>query len=72
LRILVTGNFHEAMDVPISSLVSKDVVWTTSDIDLGEASSLMLKHGVGSLPVIDNEELCGIITERDILRAIAE
>jgi CBS domain-containing protein len=69
---LVTGNFHEAMDVPISSLVSKDVVWTTSDIDLGEASSLMLKHGVGSLPVIDNEELCGIITERDILRAIAE
>ncbi|WP_135610209.1 CBS domain-containing protein [Methanococcoides sp. AM1] len=69
---LTTGNIHEAMDTPISSLISKDVVWVSSDADLGKASELMIKNGVGALPVIDNGKLCGIITERDILRAMAE
>lgn len=69
---LTTGNIHEAMDIPISSLISKDVVWVPSDTDLGEASELMVKNGVGALPVIDDGKLCGIITERDILRAMAE
>ncbi|SES98210.1 CBS domain-containing protein [Methanococcoides vulcani] len=69
---LTTGNIHEAMDAPISSLISKDVVWVSSDADLGKASELMVKNGVGALPVIDNGKLCGIITERDILRAMAE
>jgi CBS domain-containing protein len=69
---LTTGNIHEAMDGPISSLISKDVVWVPSDTDLGEASELMIKNGIGALPVIDDGKLCGIITERDILRAMAE
>ncbi|WP_445475162.1 CBS domain-containing protein [Methanococcoides methylutens] len=69
---LTTGNIHEAMDVPISSLISKDVVWISSDADLGKASELMVKNGVEALPVIDDGKLCGIITERDILRAMAE
>ncbi|MEL4306421.1 CBS domain-containing protein [Methanococcoides sp. LMO-2] len=69
---LTTGNIHEVMDAPISSLISKDVVWITSDTDLGKASELMVKHGIGALPVIDEGKLCGIITERDILRAMAE
>ncbi|MGM0770785.1 MAG: CBS domain-containing protein [Halobacteriota archaeon] len=69
---LTTGNIHEVMDIPISSLISKDVVWITSDSDLGKASELMVKNGIGALPVIDDGKLCGIITERDILRAMAE
>jgi CBS domain-containing protein len=32
----------------------------------------MVQNNVGALPVIDNGKLCGIITERDILRAMAE
>ncbi|WP_048196064.1 CBS domain-containing protein [Methanococcoides methylutens] len=69
---LTTGNIHEAMDAPISSLISKDVIWVSSDADLGKASELMVQNNVGALPVIDNGKLCGIITERDILRAMAE
>ncbi|WP_440953074.1 CBS domain-containing protein [Methanococcoides sp. FTZ1] len=69
---LTTGNIHDIMDAPISSLIGKDVVWTTSDTDLGKASELMIKNSIGALPVIDNVKLCGIITERDVLRAMAE
>lgn len=69
---LITGNIHEAFNEPVSSLVSKDVVWISSDMDLGEAASLMIEKNVGSLPVFDDGKLCGIITERDFLRAIIE
>ena len=69
---LVTGNIHEAFDAPISSLISKDVVWASSDLDIGEAAATMIEKNVGSIPIIDDGVLCGIITERDILRSISE
>jgi CBS domain-containing protein len=67
---LVTGNFHEALSEPIASLINKDVVWASPEMDLGDAARLMIEKKVGSLPVIDNDVLCGIITERDFLRAV--
>jgi len=69
---LVTGDIHEAFDEPVSSLISKNVVWASSDMDLGKAAALMVKKNVGSLPIIDNGTLCGILTEQDLLRAISE
>lgn len=69
---LVTGNIHEAFDAPISSLISKDVVWASSDLDIGEAAAIMIEKNVGSIPIIDDGILCGIFTERDILRSITE
>ena len=69
---IVTGDIHEAFDEPIGSLISKDVIWATSDMDLGKAASLMMENDVGSLPIIDEGSLCGIITERDFLKAMSE
>ncbi|MCD4703834.1 MAG: CBS domain-containing protein [Methanosarcinaceae archaeon] len=69
---LVTGNIHEAFDGPVSSLIVNDVVWTSSDIDLGEAAEIMIEKGIGSLPVIDDEIFRGVLTEKDIIRAMAE
>ncbi|MBP2029932.1 CBS domain-containing protein [Methanohalophilus levihalophilus] len=69
---LVTGNVHEAFDEPVSSLIARDVVWTDPETDLGKAAEIMNEKGIGSLPVIENGELKGIITERDILIALAK
>jgi CBS domain-containing protein len=38
---------------------------------LREATKLMAKHGVGSAVVQDAEMLVGILTERDVLTAVA-
>lgn len=40
-------------------------------LSLGDASRAMHAAGVGSMGVVRNGELVGIITERDILRAVA-
>ena len=69
---LVTGNATVVFKVPVRTLINRDVIFTGSDIDLGEAAGTMLSKKVGSLPVLEYGELKGIITERDFVRAIAE
>jgi len=69
---VVTGNFHEAFSAPIGSLINRDITWASSETDLAEAAQIMRNDDVSSLPVMDDGVLRGIITERDILRAISE
>jgi CBS domain-containing protein len=67
---LTTGNIHEVLDQPVGSIVSRELIWTVPGTDLGKAMEIMLERKIGSLPVIDNGLLRGIITERDLLRSL--
>ncbi|AKJ37138.1 CBS domain-containing protein [Methanosarcina barkeri CM1] len=67
---LTTGNIHEALDQPVGSIVSRELIWTGPGTDLGKAMEIMLEKKIGSLPVLDNGLLRGIITERDLLRSL--
>lgn len=69
---LVTGNAREVFQVPVSTLIKRDIIFTKSDVDLGEAANVMLDKDVGSLPVMEDGELKGIITERDFVRAMVD
>jgi acetoin utilization protein AcuB len=42
------------------------------DKPLIEAARMMLKHQIGALPVMEGDDLVGIITERDIFRAFVK
>jgi CBS domain-containing protein len=45
----------------------------TLDTPISEAASLMETENVGSLPILEGEELAGMITDRDIVvRAVAK
>jgi CBS domain-containing protein len=39
---------------------------------VGEAARLMLEHKIGGLPVLNGEELIGIITETDFCRLLMQ
>ncbi|AKB16877.1 Inosine-5'-monophosphate dehydrogenase [Methanosarcina sp. WWM596] len=65
---LTTGNIHEALDQPIGSIVSKELIWTSPGTDMGKAMKIMLDKKIGSLPVLEEGMLRGIITESDFLR----
>jgi CBS domain-containing protein len=41
------------------------------DMPVTQAAALMLEARVGSLPVVDNDTLVGIVTDRDAVRALA-
>ena len=66
---LTTGNIHEAFDQPVGSIISKELIWTSTGTDMGKAMEIMLDKKIGSLPVLENEMLRGIITESNFLRA---
>jgi CBS domain-containing protein len=44
----------------------------TPDTEVQEAARMMVDGEIGSLAVVRDSELVGIVTERDLLRAIAE
>ncbi len=60
----------DALIVPIKTLVTRDVVWTTSDRDIGDAAEMMAENRVGSLPIIDDGVLTGMLTERDFVQVL--
>jgi CBS domain-containing protein len=59
------------LKTPIDSLVIKNVFSITKDKDISDAIKIMKSKDIGGVPVVDkNNELEGIITERDILEEI--
>jgi acetoin utilization protein AcuB len=56
----------------IEAIMTKKVITVSPDSSLLAAAKLLLAHKIGCLPVVEQEELVGIITEGDLLRAIVE
>ena len=50
----------------IKNLMSEDIITIDKDQNLSDALKLLRKHNVSRLPVTNNKELVGIISERDI------
>jgi CBS domain-containing protein len=57
--------------VRLSEIMTNAAVIDQSDDTLLEAARKMWKQQTGSLLVVDGDDLVGIITERDILKAVA-
>ena len=57
----------------VRELMSKDVRTITPCQSIKDAANIMNTVDVGSIPVVDNQRLVGIVTDRDIvLRSVAE
>jgi heavy metal translocating P-type ATPase len=54
----------------VSDVMTCEVVVVTPQADLVDVARLMLDRGVRSIPVLDSDRLVGIISRRDMLRAV--
>jgi CBS domain-containing protein len=57
--------------VRVSEIMTSAAVLDQADDTLAEAARKMWKQQTGSLLVTDGDDLIGIITERDVLKAVA-
>lgn len=68
---LQSGTIDQVLQTQIAEIAVKDVVTVGRNVDVGEAAQLMRDKRIGALPVVENEKLVGIITERDFFKLIA-
>ena len=54
--------------VPVSEIMSKDLITLSSEQSLYEASKLFSRHNVRHIPVVENERLVGMVSHTDLLR----
>ncbi|WP_147821636.1 CBS domain-containing protein [Salidesulfovibrio onnuriiensis] len=54
--------------IPLREIMCTDVMTVTPDSSLKDAAQLLLNHKYGCLPVLENGQLVGILTEADFLK----
>jgi CBS domain-containing protein len=57
---------------PVSAHMSRDLLVVAADDALGDVVGRMAERNVGAVLVLDGERLVGILTERDVLRVVAD
>lgn len=58
-------------DTPVQAVMHHPVYTVTPETEIEDAASLMLKHHIARLPVMEEGRLVGIVTRRDIVEGIA-
>lgn len=56
----------------VAEVMTRELVTVDAQAKLAAAAAHMSGHKVGAALVFDGERLAGILTERDVLRAVAE
>jgi len=57
----------------VKDKMTKSVASVTPDTTVDQVAQLMEKHNIGAIPIVDQDNLVGIVTDRDIvIRNIAE
>ena len=59
---------HDQLDRTVGDVMTRPVVHVAPNDHLEDAAKLMLDHRIGGMPVVENGELRGIITESEIFR----
>jgi CBS-domain-containing membrane protein len=65
-RVSLRGD--SLLRIPVRGLMSKPVQSVAPDTEVWKAFEIMLKLGVRRLPVVDDEKLVGMVTEKDLTR----
>ena len=61
---------HGFSHAPVKGYMTKNLKTITPETTLPEIESLMVTYDVGRLPVLDGEELIGVVTRTDVLRQL--
>ncbi|MFH8109765.1 MAG: CBS domain-containing protein [Candidatus Aenigmatarchaeota archaeon] len=54
----------------IKDVMNRNVIATKPEVSVREAAKIMTKYHIGSLIILEDEKIAGIITEGDIIRKV--
>jgi len=59
-------------ELMVKDVMSKDVITTLPTESVVEVAKIMIEKHINRIPVVENNEVVGIVTRTDIVRAVAE
>jgi CBS domain-containing protein len=69
-KYLRSGTIIQVLNNPALQIATKAVTTVEPDLDVGQAAKIMREKNIGAMPVVKDERLVGIITERDFFKII--
>lgn len=60
---------HGLDHAPVKGFMARNVITVAPDADLPHLERLLATSGIGRVPVLDGDELVGIVTRKDLLQA---
>ena len=51
----------------VEQLMTRSVIIVTPDTPLKDVAALLLDHGISGLPVVDQGQVVGVVSEADII-----
>jgi len=69
-KYLRSGTIIQVLNNPALQIATKAVTTVEPDLDVGQTAKIMREKNIGAMPVVKNERLVGIITERDFFKII--
>jgi len=69
-----TLEIHELLyllyKIKIGGIMTKDLITVPSDYTVEETAGILLENRISGVPVVDKDQLVGIITKYDLFRAL--
>ncbi|MET1128374.1 MAG: CBS domain-containing protein [Thermoproteota archaeon] len=69
---IVSHLSEKKVGVPVSEVMTRNVIHTTASATLGEAAKTMVRVGVRRLPVLDGDRVVGMLTAKDVVRFVGK
>jgi CBS domain-containing protein len=66
------SNVDEKIGVRVGDIMTRNLITAKPEISVKDAAKIMTKKRVGSLLLVEKEELKGILTEKDIIWALSK
>ena len=67
---LQSGNIIQVLNTLAIEIATREVATIEPNADIGKAAKIMREKNVGAIPVVKDEKLVGILTERDFFKII--
>lgn len=67
---LKSGTIMQVLNTHVLNIATREVSTIKPEADIGQAARTMLNKNIGAVPVVEDDKLVGIITERDFFKII--
>ena len=70
--LLKTDNIQSVPNIKVKDIATKDVITIAPDLNISDVAELLISNNIRGAPVVNDDEILGMIMFEDIVRMISE